>query len=427
MTNQFKNRRRVARAAALCLLALGATLSQSREARAQWTTSGNNTTTTNNVGIGTTAPTDRLEINGNVANGGGLTISTSGNAKYRVGTVGTTVPNWGGQIMNAKFNQTAGNWTQDDPTLNSAFIKLDLRNLPYGNEMGFYRMAAGGTNPRPDTAWVPVAQFKLDTGNILLAPTSGNVGIGTTTPGIINGINYGAYIPLHVRATGSANILVDSADPGSGYVLNNSSQPVDGRIWAISTAAGAGKLSFSTYTDAGAASTRLVIDRTGNVGVGTTAPATKLHVVGDITVSGNINAKYQDVAEWVPSTQKLQPGTVVVLDTARDNHVLASKGAYDTRVAGVISAQPGLSLGEAGEGKLLVATTGRVRVKVDATRAPIRIGDLIVTGEAEGAAMKSEPVLLGGIFIHRPGTIIGKALEPLEKGTGEILVLLSLQ
>jgi hypothetical protein len=29
--------------------------------------------------------------------------------------------------------------------------------------------------------------------------------------------------------------------------------------------------------------------------------------------------------------------------------------------------------------------------------------------------------------MHRPGTIIGKALEPLDNGVGEILVLLSLQ
>jgi hypothetical protein len=41
--------------------------------------------------------------------------------------------------------------------------------------------------------------------------------------------------------------------------------------------------------------------------------------------------------------------------------------------------------------------------------------------------MKSVPVDLGGISIHRPGTIIGKALEPLASGVGEILVLLSLQ
>jgi hypothetical protein len=96
-------------------------------------------------------------------------------------------------------------------------------------------------------------------------------------------------------------------------------------------------------------------------------------------------------------------------------------------VAGVVSAQPGIALGEAGEGKVLVATTGRVKVKVDATRSPIHIGDLLVTSDKDGLAMKSEPLNLGGAEIHRPGTLIGKALEPLESGTGEILVLLSLQ
>ena len=41
--------------------------------------------------------------------------------------------------------------------------------------------------------------------------------------------------------------------------------------------------------------------------------------------------------------------------------------------------------------------------------------------------MGSGPLDFGGTPIHRPGTLIGKALEPLEKGVGEILVLLSLQ
>jgi hypothetical protein len=129
----------------------------------------------------------------------------------------------------------------------------------------------------------------------------------------------------------------------------------------------------------------------------------------------------------VPSTQKLAPGTVVILDAARDNHVVASAKSYDTRVAGVVSAQPGISLGEAGEGKALVATTGRVKVKVDASRGAIHVGDLLVTSDMPGVAMLSKPLDLGGVPIHRPGTLIGKALESLEKGTGEILVLLSLQ
>jgi len=148
---------------------------------------------------------------------------------------------------------------------------------------------------------------------------------------------------------------------------------------------------------------------------------------GNVTIAGNINAKYQDVAEWVDSSQELAPGTVVVLDASKSNQVIAATQSYDSRVAGVISLRPGITLGEASEGRVLVATTGRVKVKVDATNGPIQIGDLLVTSDREGFAMKSTPVDLGGVKMHRPGTLIGKALESLDKGTGEILVLLSLQ
>jgi len=77
--------------------------------------------------------------------------------------------------------------------------------------------------------------------------------------------------------------------------------------------------------------------------------------------------------------------------------------------------------------KLKVATTGRVKVRVDATKGAVRIGDLLVTSGEAGIAMKSQPIDVGGTKIHRPGTLIGKALEPLSGGQGEILVLLSLQ
>ena len=174
-------------------------------------------------------------------------------------------------------------------------------------------------------------------------------------------------------------------------------------------------------------SSQFMVAGNGNVGIGTTSPNNKLHVAGSITVDGNINAKYQDVAEWVDSSQELVAGTVVVLDSSRSNQVLASTQSYDSRVAGVISLRPGLTLGEAAEGRVLVATTGRVKVKVDATNGPIQIGDLLVTSDKEGVAMKSVAIEIGGAKIHRPGTLIGKALEPLAQGTGEILVLLSLQ
>jgi hypothetical protein len=172
---------------------------------------------------------------------------------------------------------------------------------------------------------------------------------------------------------------------------------------------------------------RMRIDAAGNVGIGTTAPTAKLHIAGDIRVDGNIAAKYQDVAEWVDSTGPLDAGTVVVIDKTGRNRVMSSARAYDSGVAGAVSPQPGLILGEPGEGKVLVAQSGRVRVKADASNGAIKPGDLLVTSPRAGYAMKSTAVKMGAASVHRPGTVVGKALEPLAKGTGEILVLLTLQ
>jgi hypothetical protein len=176
----------------------------------------------------------------------------------------------------------------------------------------------------------------------------------------------------------------------------------------------------------------------GDIQVGPVVPAgtpltTKLVVNGNVSVAGTITgvfvigATFQDLAEWVPATSDMELGTVVVLNSARRNEVMPSYRAYDTSVAGVVSAAPGIILGVGGATKEQVATTGRVKVRVDATTAPVKIGDLLVTSDISGTAMRSEPMDMNGRRFHQPGTIIGKALEPLDSGTGEILVLLSLQ
>jgi hypothetical protein len=298
--------------------------------------------------------------------------------------------------------------------------RLDVRQVGNSGQFATFLSSSGANEDTfvrggSGSATVHIGDLTATTSKLLLMENGGNVGIGTVSPGTRLDVGVGA-----APRGGYSDVLIG---PGG----NNAQLELYGptKSSAITHDEAMGGMIF--YTNGPTWGPSMMVSNAGNVGIGTTAPAAKLDVQGDIRVSGNINAKYQDVAEWVPSTQKLAPGTVVVLDAARDNHVMASLKAYDTRVAGVVSAQPGLTLGEAGEGKALVATTGRVKVRVDASRGAIHVGDLLVTGDRTGYAMKSEPLMIGGREFHSPGTIIGKALESLAVGTGEVLVLLSLQ
>lgn len=293
-------------------------------------------------------------------------------------------------------------------------------------------------------------------GNNINNSNTGNVAIGTSLP----------YAQFHLQGVTYDDGSIKAQQIVASTVPYNSG-PVSGiTFWNKYNAAGhfaglggitaakenttdgnySAYLALHTRTHGASPAERLRIDSNGRVGINTTTPQFRLDVNGDTNVSGNvtvsgtgnitavgtieagnIKAKFQDVAEWVPASEQIPAGTVVVLDSTKSNHVISSNTAYDTRVAGVISAQPGIALGESGDSKVLVATSGRVRIKVDATSSPIQVGDLLVTSDNAGMAMKSQPLSLGGVQIHRPGTLIGKALEPLAKGKGEILVLLSLQ
>lgn len=145
-------------------------------------------------------------------------------------------------------------------------------------------------------------------------------------------------------------------------------------------------------------------------------------------IGGSDLAEPFDVAS--PSDAPAVPGMVVVIDPANAGKLAVSCGAYDTKVAGVISGanglMPGLTLRareqQHADGDFAVAMTGRVWCLVDATETPIEPGDRLTTSAVPGHAMK---VLDSQ---RADGAVIGKAMTPLAKGErGLVLVLVNLQ
>jgi hypothetical protein len=131
---------------------------------------------------------------------------------------------------------------------------------------------------------------------LLTLSRAGNLGIGTTTPGTLNGSYFPSLLLQASQAGASTYLTADTALAGgyAGVLLNRGVASPNNRLWAIENQPAAGNASsqfaISTYSDAGMPAALLTILRSGNVGIGTTTPAFPLDVAGNINSSGTINA-----------------------------------------------------------------------------------------------------------------------------------------
>jgi len=343
-----------------------------------------------NVGIGTNAPSVKLEVSGGIFAHDTITASTI--------TATNSTPEGGRlRVLNSsKTGATANDWS--------------IYNMTggYGNGLAFWRYYADGTNP----------------GSALFLADNGNVGVGTNVPGVKLEVSGGIFAHDTITATNS------TPEGGHLRVLNSSKTGATANDWSIYNMTGGygnGLAFWRYYADGTNPGPALFLTDVGNVGIGTSSPATKLHVNGDITVTGDVLLTGADCAEHfdIIGTQIPEPGTVVVIDEA--GALRESLEPYDKKVAGVVSGaetySPGLVLDNrpSGEPRVALALVGKVYCKVDAEYSPIEVGDLLTTSPTPGHAMKAmEPA-------KAFGSIIGKALRTLDNGKGLIPILIALQ
>jgi hypothetical protein len=169
----------------------------------------------------------------------------------------------------------------------------------------------------------------------------------------------------------------------------------------------------------------VTVTSAGHVGINNAGPMANLDVPGSVRVGVIDITGGNDVAERFDAADNLDPGTVVVVDEMGIARVRPCADDYQESVVGVVAGaggEPGLTLGPPTQAAgALVALTGRVWCKAQASHAAIRPGDLLTTSSSVGHAMRAAD------RARRLGATLGKALSALESGTGLVLALICLQ
>jgi hypothetical protein len=350
-------------------------------------------------------------------------------------------------------------------------------------------------------------------GDIVLNPNGGSVGIGTAAPAALMHANNGSSFN---PATNTTSSILAEGNYGGGLLLKDG--PGYLGIWSTGNGSQLNFKAGGTSSGFGGPYGSMVLTNEGNVGIGTSAPSSRLHlavsapsalgpvltlentgngvnaaaaidfyttyntqnsptnpssrieavgrtdasnhptnsdilvflvnqppfpghglvevmraeisrvtITGDLNVTNDVLLTGADCAEEfdVSGSNEPEPGTVVVIDEEgklRESHI-----AYDSKVAGVVSGAGAyrhailLDKRPESEHRVPVALVGKVFCKVDSQYSPVKVGDLLTTSQTPGHAMKARD------SAKAFGSVIGKALEPLQAGKGLIPILIALQ
>ncbi|MET0251445.1 MAG: hypothetical protein ABW203_04625 [Novosphingobium sp.] len=411
-----------------------------------------------NVGIGTVAPAEKLEVAGRVRAGTVAIGPWPANANYSfVGASNLDQSN----PANYALLQSNGGSDVGTTFLNSpASVRLRIGNSD--------RLTVAN-----DGATV-VGSLKIAGSDLYFTETDhAHTGFGNTTgfAAIENAANYGALMLLgrNIAAPGAGlNRVVKVWD----YLEVNGRFNVNGDIQLSGKHAFRGsdpwlRLNQDGAFPSGTHTPGLFAPMSLNVGAlnGWINPGNgNAFIAGDLLVGGHIGAMKlgpgaktpgwaggmrtwdleveasawsrngvqtgpRDLAEIYFSEDALEVGDVVALANDGDG-IIATDRVRDPRVIGIVSREPGLLLGslknrddipEDGRTGHPIALLGCTPCKVTDEGGPIRRGDLLTPAPTSGHAMRAAS------GDERPGTILGKALEPHAEGHGQIEVFVMLR
>lgn len=203
---------------------------------------------------------------------------------------------------------------------------------------------------------------------------------------------------------------LNGAGPSIGVALEGWTGPGPGIVLAYVQPGWVGAEAFESPGPPATSAEPEILDSPGT-SLGARAGFAQRHAVRE----GGLSQEF-------PVAGPVEPGEVVVADPEGGAALLRGTEREDAGVVGIVVSTAGVMTststdGErlSGTGRAAVAMSGVVPCRVDASSGAVRVGDLLVSSETPGHAMRAND--------PPPGTVLGKALEPLPGGRGTIRVL----
>ncbi len=150
---------------------------------------------------------------------------------------------------------------------------------------------------------------------------------------------------------------------------------------------------------------------------------------GDVVVFSGIGAPLQNGVPVVQVARATAANSTAVAGVVYSGfNVAVADGSLDAAGTGLDAGFQVTIPGPVAPGEyLLIVIQGPAVVKVDATGSSIQAGDLLSSAANAGYAARAAEVELSGVRMAAPGTVFGKALEPLSAGVKTIYVFVTLQ